>query len=79
MSDGCFHLGGYEHDLLDSMELPISICDPDESLAGWPFRKPKDEPEPSEAERVLGRPIYLETRRRDIAEMKRARNRRDGK
>ena len=48
MSDGCFRLGGYEHDLLDSMELPISICDPDESRAGWPFRKPKDEPEPLE-------------------------------
>ena len=76
MSDGCFHLGGYEHDLLDSMELPISICDPDESRAGWPFRKPKDEPEPSQAMRLIGREITRETRRRDIAEMKRAFNRR---
>ena len=32
----------------DGMELPVSICDIEESLAGWPYRKPRDEPEPEE-------------------------------
>ena len=32
----------------DDMELPISICDVEESLAGFPFRKPVKETEPEE-------------------------------
>ena len=55
--------------------LPISICDIEESLAGWPYRKPKRaEPEPTMAERLLGRPIYAETRKRDMAEIRRIHN-----
>jgi len=72
MSDGAFHIGGYEHEL--DFEIPVSVCDIEESLAGWPFRKPREEPEPSEAMRLLGRPIYRETRKRDMAEIRRIHN-----
>ena len=65
-------------------ELPVSVCDIEESLAGWPYRKPRkpveasrDEPEPSEAMRLIGREVCRETRRYDEREMRRARNRRD--
>ena len=58
-------------------ELPVSICEVDESLAGWPFRKPREEPEPSEAMRLIGREVCRETRRYDEREMRRAYNRRD--
>ena len=81
MSDGAYFFGGYEHGELaldlDSMELPISICDVEESLAGWPFRRPREEPEPSEAMRLLGHEICQESRRHDLAALKRAYNRRD--
>jgi len=74
MSDGAFHIGGYEHEL--DFEIPVSVCDIEESLAGWPFRKPRDEPEPSQAMRLIGREVARETRRYDLREMKRAYNRR---
>ena len=67
-------------DALDGMALPISICDIEESLAGWPDRKPRKpraEPEPSEAMRLIGREICRETKRYDEREMRRAYNRRD--
>ena len=73
MSDGAFHIGGYEHDELD-FEIPVSVQEVDESLAGWPYRKPRDEPEPTMAERLLGRPVYRETRKRDMAEIRRIHN-----
>ena len=42
--------------------------------------KPKrDEPEPSEAMRLIGREVSRETRRYDLREMRRAYNRRDDK
>ena len=62
-------------------ELPVSICDIEESLAGWPYRKPveesREEPEPSEAMRLIGREVCRETRQYDLREMRRAFNRRD--
>ena len=58
-------------------DLPVSICDIEESLSGFPFRKPREEPEPSEAMRLIGREVCRETRRYDEREMRRAYNRRD--
>jgi len=103
-----------KHEL--DFEIPVSVQEVDESLAGWPFRKPpsfaelvqdrasemithhdnaermleigndlyeaatkllsKDEPEPSEAMRLIGREVSRETRRYDLREMRRAYNRR---
>jgi len=79
MSDGAFHIGGYEHEL--DFEIPVSVQEVDESLAGWPYRKPNlllfHSDEPSEAMRLIGREVCRETKRYDLREMRRAYNRRD--
>ena len=57
--------------------VPVSVREVDVSLAGWPTRRERDAPEPPEptlAERLIGRKICSDTRRYDERELRRAYN-----
>ena len=58
--------------------IPVSIRETDESLAGWPYRKPVSQPGPTMAERILGRPIDSDNRRHDEREIRSIYNRMGG-